>query len=116
MGPVRTRPRQPGYKTSAVRDFGVYIHYPYCLSKCPYCDFASRAEKVIPQERYTAAVLRELGARAGEFAGREAISIYFGGGTPSLWDPPLFARVLRRVRSLWKVRDGAEITIEANPG
>ena len=96
--------------------FGVYIHFPYCLSKCPYCDFASRAEAVIPQERYTEAVLRELQARAVEFAGREAVSVYFGGGTPSLWDPPLFARVLREVRSLWKVRDDAEITLEANPG
>ena len=96
--------------------FGVYIHFPYCLSKCPYCDFASRAEKVIPQERYTEAVLRELETRAREFGGREPISIYFGGGTPSLWDPPLFARVLAQVRSLWRVRDAAEITIEANPG
>ncbi len=96
--------------------FGVYIHFPYCLSKCPYCDFASRAEAVIPQERYTEAVLRELAVRAREFAGREAVSIYFGGGTPSLWDPPLFARVLAEVRSLWKVAPGAEITLEANPG
>jgi oxygen-independent coproporphyrinogen-3 oxidase len=96
--------------------FGIYIHFPYCLSKCPYCDFASRAEAVIPQERYTEAVLRELGVRAAEFPGREAISIYFGGGTPSLWDPPLFARVLREVRSLWKVAGDAEITLEANPG
>ena len=96
--------------------FGVYIHFPYCLSKCPYCDFASRAETVIPQQRYTEAVLRELDARAREFAGREAVSIYFGGGTPSLWDPPLFARVLRAVRSLWSVRADAEITLEANPG
>src|SRR5258708_5919013 len=96
--------------------FGVYIHFPYCLSKCPYCDFASRAEAVIPQERYTEAVLRELAVRAREFAGREAVSIYFGGGTPSLWDPPLFARVLAEVRSLWKVAPNAEITLEANPG
>ena len=96
--------------------FGVYIHFPYCLSKCPYCDFSSRAETVIPQQRYTEAVLRELDARAREFAGREAVSIYFGGGTPSLWDPPLFARVLRAVRSLWSVRADAEITLEANPG
>ena len=96
--------------------FGVYIHFPYCLSKCPYCDFASRAETVIPQQRYTEAVLRELDARAREFAGREAVSIYFGGGTPSLWDPPLFARVLRAVRSLWSVTADAEITLEANPG
>jgi putative oxygen-independent coproporphyrinogen III oxidase len=96
--------------------FGVYVHYPYCLSKCPYCDFASRAEAVIPQERYTAAVLRELRARAAQFPDREAISVYFGGGTPSLWDPPLFERVLDEVRSLWRVLPGAEITLEANPG
>ena len=96
--------------------FGVYIHFPYCLSKCPYCDFASRAETVIPQQRYTEAVLREIDARAKEFAGREAASIYFGGGTPSLWDPPLFARVLRAVRSSWSVKADAEITLEANPG
>src|SRR5258707_6976149 len=54
------------YKAAAVRDIGVYIHFPYCLSKCPYCDFASRAEKVIPQERYTRAVLRELRERSEE--------------------------------------------------
>lgn len=96
--------------------FGVYIHFPYCLSKCPYCDFASRAEKVIPQERYTEAVLRELRVRAAEFPDREAISIYFGGGTPSLWDPPLLARVLSEVSASWKVASGAEITLEANPG
>ncbi len=99
-----------------MKPFGVYIHYPYCLSKCPYCDFASRAEAVIPQERYTEAVLTELRARAPQFAGREAISIFFGGGTPSLWEPSLFARVLREVRSLWPVRADAEITLEANPG
>src|SRR5205085_1814706 len=74
------------------------------------------AEQVVPQERYTEAVLRELRARAAEFPDREAISIYFGGGTPSLWDPPQFARVLREIRSLWPVAPGAEITLEANPG
>jgi putative oxygen-independent coproporphyrinogen III oxidase len=99
-----------------MRPFGVYIHYPYCLSKCPYCDFASRAEAVIPQERYTEAVLAELRAIAPRFAGREAVSVFFGGGTPSLWQPSLFARVLSEVRSLWPVRAGAEITLEANPG
>ena len=99
-----------------MKPLGVYIHYPYCLSKCPYCDFASRAEAVIPQERYTEAVLAELRARAPQFAGREAVSIFFGGGTPSLWEPALFARVLHEVRSLWEVREGAEITLEANPG
>ena len=97
-------------------DIGVYIHFPYCLSKCPYCDFASRAEKIIPQERYTSAVLRELRARAPEFAGRRAVSVYFGGGTPSLWDPACVDGVLREVRSLFDVSPGAEVTLEANPG
>ena len=96
--------------------FGVYIHFPYCLSKCPYCDFASRAEAVIPQQRYTDAVLRELRARAAQFPHREAVSIYFGGGTPSLWDPPQLGRVLGEIRALWRVRPDAEVTLEANPG
>src|SRR3982751_3858370 len=96
--------------------FGVYIHFPYCLSKCPYCDFASRAEAVIPQRRDTGAVLRELRERARQFPDREAVSIYFGGGTPSLWDPVQVGRVLREVKSLWRVRSGAEVTLEANPG
>jgi len=96
--------------------FGIYVHFPYCLSKCPYCDFASRAEAVIPQERYTEAVVRELRARATQFGGREAVSVYFGGGTPSLWDPPQLGRVLREIRSLWSVEGDAEVTLEANPG
>ena len=96
--------------------FGVYIHFPYCLSKCPYCDFASRAEAVIPQRRYTDAVVRELRARAAQFCGREAVSIYFGGGTPSLWEPEQLGRVLGEIRQLWPVAPGAEVTLEANPG
>src|SRR5256885_9400033 len=97
---------------------GIYIHFPYCLSKCPYCDFASRAEAVIPQERYTEAVLRELRARAPEFAKprREVVSIYFGGGTPSLWDPHQIRRVLAACHELFDVKKGAEVTLEANPG
>ena len=96
--------------------FGVYIHFPYCLSKCPYCDFASRAEAVIPQQRYTDSVVRELRVRAAQFPDRKAISIYFGGGTPSLWDPAELGRVLREIRSLWSVEPDAEVTLEANPG
>ena len=97
---------------------GIYIHFPYCLSKCPYCDFASRAEAVIPQERYTEAVLRELRARAAGYAEpkREVVSVYFGGGTPSLWDPHQIRRVLAACRDLFDVQDEAEITLEANPG
>jgi oxygen-independent coproporphyrinogen-3 oxidase len=100
--------------------FGVYIHFPYCLSKCPYCDFASRAEKVIPHERYADAVVKELRARAPAFRQdgieRRAVSIYFGGGTPSLWDPACVARVIDEVRALFPVERDAEVTLEANPG
>jgi putative oxygen-independent coproporphyrinogen III oxidase len=99
-----------------VREIGIYVHFPYCLSKCPYCDFASRAEPVIPQERYTRAVLRELKARASEFTERTAISIYFGGGTPSLWDPECVDAVLREIREQFRVAPAAEVTLEANPG
>ena len=99
-----------------MREIGVYIHFPYCLSKCPYCDFASRAEEVIPQDRYTRAVLRELRERAPAFAGGRAVSIYFGGGTPSLWNPACVDEVLREVRARFDVTASAEVTLEANPG
>src|SRR5256885_2101970 len=97
---------------------GIYIHFPYCLWKCPYCDFASRAEAVIPQERYTEAVVRELRGRASEYArpARQVVSIYFGGGTPSLWDPSQVGRVLAACRDRFDVQAGAEVTLEANPG
>ena len=101
-----------------MRELGIYIHFPYCLSKCPYCDFASRAEEHIPQERYTEAVLAELRNRAPAFAdpARQAVSIYFGGGTPSLWDPGCVSRVLEACSELFAVAPGAEVTLEANPG
>ncbi len=97
---------------------GVYIHFPYCLSKCPYCDFASTAAKQIDDERYTLAVLKELTARVEQFAlrGREVTSIFIGGGTPSLWKPSSVARVLNSVSSMLNVATRCEVTLEANPG
>ncbi|MGV3621311.1 MAG: radical SAM family heme chaperone HemW [Archangium sp.] len=97
---------------------GVYIHFPYCLSKCPYCDFASTAARRIPDERYTLAILDELDARVAAFglAGREVTSIFIGGGTPSLWQPASVAKVLQRVAKLLNVAPRCEITLEANPG
>ena len=95
---------------------GVYLHFPYCLQICPYCDFAVRKERVIPQRRFTDALIAELRRRAPDFAaGREVVSIYLGGGTPSLWEPDELARALNEVRSLFKVESNAEITLEANP-
>jgi len=95
---------------------GVYVHFPYCLSKCPYCDFASTAAKSVPDERYTAAILRELSQRLEGHAGREVTSIFIGGGTPSLWAPASVARVLEAVSRGLHVAAGCEITLEANPG
>jgi len=98
--------------------FGVYVHFPYCLSKCPYCDFASIAAKVIPQERYTGAIERELALRGAQedLRGREVESIFIGGGTPSLWEPSLVARVLEGLRRALRLSASCEVTLEANPG
>lgn len=96
--------------------FGVYVHFPYCLSKCPYCDFASRAAPSIPHERYADGVLREIVLREEEFPSRPATSVFFGGGTPSLWEPAQVARVLDAIRSAYPLAPGAEVTLEANPG
>jgi oxygen-independent coproporphyrinogen-3 oxidase len=93
--------------------FGVYIHFPYCRKRCPYCDFAVHARQKIPHERYADAVLAELQLRAPELDGRRAVSLYLGGGTPGLWRADCVARVIAGVTE----RFGApgEITVEANP-
>ncbi|MHB8873025.1 MAG: radical SAM family heme chaperone HemW [Myxococcaceae bacterium] len=96
--------------------FGLYIHFPYCLSKCPYCDFASVAVERAPGERYALAVLRELELRAPSFSGAELHSGFLGGGTPSLWEPSEVARVLLAVGRRFPFARGAEVTLEANPG
>jgi putative oxygen-independent coproporphyrinogen III oxidase len=111
-------PIDPLTGISAAR-FGVYVHFPYCLSKCPYCDFASIVAKVVPQERYAKAIERELELRlAAEPAlrGREVDSIFFGGGTPSLWHPRHVGEVLAAIGRALRVSERAEITLEANPG
>lgn len=99
-------------------DLGVYIHYPWCRSRCPYCDFpiavAPLAE--IPHDRYLTAVLEELQHRAPGFAGRRLVSIYFGGGTPSLWQADCLAEAVTAVCAAFAAPPaGLEITIEANP-
>jgi len=101
-------------------DLGVYIHFPWCRARCPYCDFAIAVPRGhdlgrIPHARYADAVLAELAARAPLFAGRRLRSIYFGGGTPSLWDPPDIARVIAAVRARFPDGVPDEITVEANP-
>lgn len=97
---------------------GVYVHFPYCLSKCPYCDFASTAAKQLPDERYTKAIIAELERRVerGQLRGREVTSIFIGGGTPSLWAPRSVGLVLEAIARAFRVAAACEITLEANPG
>jgi oxygen-independent coproporphyrinogen-3 oxidase len=91
--------------------FGVYIHIPYCVSRCPYCDFNTYVGIEDTAPVYVEALLRE----ARSWARREAGSIFLGGGTPSLLDPPLMRRLLDGVREHFGVTPGAEITMEGNP-
>ncbi len=96
--------------------FGVYVHWPFCLSKCPYCDFNSHVRRGgIEEDRYLSAIRIELKQRAALTHGRTVRSIFFGGGTPSLMAPETVAGVIETIGKLWKVDPKAEITLEANP-
>jgi len=96
--------------------FGIYIHWPFCLSKCPYCDFNSHVAASIDQPGWRDALLAELSYFAARTKDREVTSIFFGGGTPSLMDPATTQALLARIHDLWPVAPGVEISLEANPG
>jgi len=96
--------------------FGIYVHWPFCLSKCPYCDFNSHVATAIDHEQWRKALLAELDHFAEETGGREVTSVFFGGGTPSLMEPATTEAVLGRIAQKWRLPDSAEITLEANPG
>jgi len=94
----------------------VYVHWPYCLSKCPYCDFNSQVlTGGVDQKEWRKAYILELGGYARILPGREIGSVYFGGGTPSLMEPGTVAAVLDKIAGLWRLAGDCEITIEANP-
>ena len=96
--------------------FGVYVHWPFCAAKCPYCDFNSHVRhQPVDQARYVAAFRRELATQAARSRGQRVTSIFLGGGTPSLMEPATVAAILDEIASLWSVAEGAEITLEANP-
>jgi oxygen-independent coproporphyrinogen-3 oxidase len=95
--------------------FGVYVHWPFCRSKCPYCDFNSHVRERIDHARWRAALLAELEHYARDMRGQTVTSVFFGGGTPSLMEPETVAALIRRVRDLWPVAGDVEITLEANP-
>jgi putative oxygen-independent coproporphyrinogen III oxidase len=115
--PRPVAPRDPRTGLEAAR-LGVYVHFPYCLSKCPYCDFASTAAKQVPEARYADAVLAELARRVEALGLRGAAveSVFFGGGTPSLWHPAHVGQVLDALAGALGLSAGAEVTLEANPG
>ena len=94
---------------------GVYVHWPFCLSKCPYCDFNSHVRDSVDQRRWQDALLGELDHFASETAGRPVTSVFFGGGTPSLMAPQVVTALLERIDSRWRLDPAAEITLEANP-
>jgi len=96
--------------------FGVYIHWPFCLSKCPYCDFNSHVRHGgVDQARYVAAYLREMQTMAERTGPREVTTVFFGGGTPSLMQPETVAAILDGIGRYWSVSRDVEVTLEANP-
>jgi coproporphyrinogen III oxidase-like Fe-S oxidoreductase len=101
----------------ALPPLSLYIHMPWCARKCPYCDFNSHeARAALPQERYLAALIADLESAAPRVWGRRIVSIFIGGGTPSLLSADAIGQVLSGVRARLPVAAGAEVTLEANPG
>ena len=96
----------------------VYVHFPWCARKCPYCDFATEPLRKtnLPHDAYADAVLRELEARSDDLQGRTLTSVFFGGGTPSLWSPAALGRTLAGIRSAFELEaSDLEVTVECNP-
>jgi putative oxygen-independent coproporphyrinogen III oxidase len=96
-------------------NLGIYVHWPFCRSKCPYCDFNSHVRESVDEARWRGAYLTELDRWAAETAGRPVASVFFGGGTPSLMDPATTTAILDRIAARWSVAAGLEVTLEANP-
>src|SRR5215475_3331396 len=120
QAPVRRRiARETPHAADGRRDgaaFGVYIHWPFCLSKCPYCDFNSHVRHAaIDEARYLAAFAAELAATAARAPGRRVSTIFFGGGTPSLMQPATVGAILDAIAKHWTVARNVEVTLEANP-
>ena len=95
----------------------LYAHFPWCVQKCPYCDFNSYTlRETLPEERYIDTLLRDLDAQAEQVAGRPLVSIFLGGGTPSLFSPAAIGRFLEHARQRLGFIEAVEVTLEANPG
>lgn len=93
----------------------LYVHWPFCVSKCPYCDFNSHVRESVDQAAWAEALLADLAHEAAMLPGRQLTSIFFGGGTPSLMPPATVAAILNAAERHWGFAEGIEITLEANP-
>src|SRR4029077_15882235 len=104
-----------GEGSAAPEPLAIYIHWPFCRSKCPYCDFNSHVREGIDAARWTRALVADLEHQAALAPDRNVGSIFFGGGTPSLMPSDTVAALVARVRALWPVAPDLEVTLEANP-
>ncbi|UOA25381.1 radical SAM family heme chaperone HemW [Pseudosulfitobacter sp. DSM 107133] len=96
--------------------FGIYIHWPFCAAKCPYCDFNSHVARTIDHAAWRDAYLEEIRKAADQTPGRIVHTVFFGGGTPSLMEPWVVADIIDAIRKHWPTANDMEITLEANPG
>ena len=101
--------------TAAEGDLALYVHWPFCVSKCPYCDFNSHVREQVDQDRWRESLLADLAYEAAQTPGRRLTSIFFGGGTPSLMPPATVEALIGAAERHWGFADGIEITLEANP-
>ncbi len=95
--------------------FGVYVHWPFCAAKCPYCDFNSHVRAGVDQDRWRRALVSEVRAAGAMVPGRRVDTVFFGGGTPSLMPPETVGAVIEAIAEVWTLAEDAEITLEANP-
>jgi len=100
---------------TVAQPLALYVHWPFCVSKCPYCDFNSHVRASVDQDEWREALLADLAHEARLLPGHRLASIFFGGGTPSLMDPATVGAVISAARDHWAVADDIEITLEANP-
>src|ERR1043165_8356460 len=100
---------------SQTSDLALYVHWPFCVSKCPYCDFNSHVRESVDQERWRSALLADLAYETRQTSGRRLGSIFFGGGTPSLMPPATVAALVEAAEAQWGFAPDVEITLEANP-
>ena len=110
-----TKQDEHRYILPMAEPLALYVHWPFCVSKCPYCDFNSHVRESVDQAAWRAALLADLRHEAAMLPGRRVSSIFFGGGTPSLMPPETVAAVIAEAAALWGLADDCEVTLEANP-